>query len=245
MVTAAAGRGIGQAVARRYADAGADVVVTDVHAGRTGEVVASIAQDHPDVRVLGLPLDAGDRSAIDVVLDEVEATLGPVTVLVNNAAVNVTGSIFDYEPQDWDRIVAVNLTGPWYLSRRVMRSLRAAGRGGVILNVSSYAPDVGGYGAETAYATTKGGLNALTRCLAHEGGPHGIRANTISMGVVRGTKFIDDRPEILENAYELSPLGTAATAADIAELATYLASDRAVAITGEIVNVAAGSYMRT
>lgn len=244
-MTAAAGRGIGQAVARRYADAGADVVVTDVHAGRTGEVAASIAQDHPDVRVLGLTLDAGDRAAIDAVLDEVEATLGPVTVLVNNAAVNVTGSIFDYDPQDWDRIVAVNLTGPWYLSQRVMRSLRAAGRAGVILNVSSYAPDVGGYGAETAYATTKGGLNALTRCLAHEGGPHGIRANTISMGVVRGTKFIDDRPEILENAYELSPLGTAATAADIAELATYLASDRAATITGEIVNVAAGSYMRT
>ena len=93
--------------------------------------------------------------------------------------------------------MAVNLSGPWYLSRLVMRALRDAGRSGVVLNLSSYAPDVGGEGKETAYATTKGGLNALTRCLAWEGGPHGIRANTISMGVIRGTKFIDDRPEML------------------------------------------------
>ena len=245
LVTAAAGSGIGQAVARRYAEAGADVVVTDIHAGRTAQVAEAIAAEQPDVRVLGLAMDAGDRDAIDAVLDEVESTLGPVTVLVNNAAVNVTGSIYDYDPDDWERIVAVNLTGPWYLSRRVMRSLRDAGRGGVIVNMGTYAPDVGGYGQETAYATTKGGLNALTRCLAYEGGPHGIRANTISMGVISGTKFIDDRPEILEDARARSPLGAVATAQDIAELALYLASDRAATITGETVNVAAGSYMRT
>lgn len=245
LITAAAGRGTGQAIARRFAAAGADVVVTDVHAARTEDVASAIAADHPDVRVLGLPMDGGDRAAIDAVLAAAEAELGVVTVLVNNAAVNVTGSIFDYDPADWDRIVAVNLSGPWYLSREVMRGLRDAGRGGVILNISSYAPDVGGEGKETAYATTKGGLNALTRCLAHEGGPHGIRANTISLGVISGTKFIDDRPEILERARELSPLGTVATAADVAELAAYLASDRAATITGETVNVAAGSYMRT
>ena len=75
--------------------------------------------------------------------------------------------------------------------------MRDRGRGGVIVNVSTYAPDVGGNGLESPYAITKGGLNVLTRSVAHEGGPYGIRAVTVSMGVVRGTKFIDDHPEIL------------------------------------------------
>ena len=244
LVSGAAGRGIGREVVRRFAAHGADVVVTDIHPGRTADVARELTAAHPDQRILGIPLDAGDRAGIDAALDQVERELGPVTVLVNNAAVNVTGSVFDYDPDDWDRIVAVNLTGPWYLARRVMRTLREAGRGGSIINASSYAPDVGGHGQETAYATTKGGLNALTRCLAWEGGPHGIRVNTISMGVVSGTKFIDDRPEILASGIASSALGTVATAADIAEVAHYLASDRSRAVTGEIINVAAGAYMR-
>ncbi len=244
LVTGAAGRGIGQAVARRSAAEGADVVVTDSHERRTHEVAAAIAADHPDVRILGLPMDAGDRDAIDVAMDRTEAELGPVTVLVNNAAVNVTGSIFDYDPADWDRIVAVNLSGPWYLCQRTMRALRDAGRPGAIVNVSSYAPDVGGFGKETAYAATKGGLGALTRALAWEGGPHGIRVNTVAMGVVRGTKFIDDRPEILASGVERSPMDKVASADDVTDAIVFLAGPRASSITGEILNVAAGEYMR-
>ena len=119
----------------------------------------------------GYPLDAGDRDQIDALVDAVTASLGPVQILVNNAAVNVVGSIFGYDPADWDRVVRVNLTGPWYLCRRAMPLMRDAG-GGVIVNVGSYAPDVGGGGIEAPYAASKGGLSALTRGLAHEGGPH-------------------------------------------------------------------------
>ena len=117
-------------------------------------------------------------------------------ILVNNAALNVVGSIFGYDPADWDRVVRVNLTGPWYLCRRTMPLMRDAG-GGVIVNVGSYAPDVGGGGIEAPYAATKGGLSALTRGLAHEGGPHRIRAVYLSMGVVKGTKFAEDNAELL------------------------------------------------
>ena len=244
LVTGAAGRGIGQAVARRLAAGGARVVVTDIHAGRTAKVTAEIAAAYPATTVVGHPMDAGDRDQIDAVVDAVTASLGPVQILVNNAAVNVVGSIFDYEPANWDWAVRVNLTGPWYLCRRTMPLMRQAG-GGVIVNVGSYAPDVGGGGIEAPYAATKGGLAALTRGLAHEGGPYGIRAVYLSMGVVQGTKFADDNAKLLAGMADATgPLGALPGAADIAESVAFLASGRAAFITGEILNVAGGSYMR-
>ena len=182
--------------------------------------------------------------AIDRVIDAVTADLGGIDVLVNNAAVNVIASHFDYDPQVWDWVVQVNLTGPWYLCRRVLPVMRDRGRGGVVVNVSSYAPDVGGNGLESPYAITKGGLNVLTRSVAHEGGPYGIRAVTVSMGVVRGTKFIDDHPEILAGPDARGVLPWLPCAADIAETIAFVASDRARCITGESINVSSGSYMR-
>jgi len=243
LVTAAAGVGIGQAVARRLASEGAHVVVTDIHERRTHEVAESIANDYPDVQVVGHAMDASDRNRIDEVIGDVGRSLGPIQILVNNAAINVVGSIFDYAPKDWDWCVAVNLSGPWYLSRVTMPIMRDAG-GGVIVNMSTYAPDVGGGGIEAPYAVTKGGLNALTRSCAIEGGPHGIRVNAVSMGVVTGTKFIDDNPQIAERLLPQTPLGSHATTDDIVEAVAFLASDRAGHITGEILNVAAGTYMR-
>ncbi len=244
LITAAAGAGIGQATARRFAAAGATVVVTDIHERRTAQVAAAIAVDHPQAKVIGYPMDAGDRDAIDRVIDAVTADLGAIDILVNNAAVNVIASHFDYDPQTWDWIVQVNLSGPWYLCRRVLPVMRDSGRGGVIVNVSTYAPDVGGDGLESPYAITKGGLNVLTRSLAHEGGPYGIRAMTISMGVVRGTKFIDDHPEILASPDARGALPWQPDASDIAETIAFAASDRARCITGESINVSSGSYMR-
>jgi NAD(P)-dependent dehydrogenase (short-subunit alcohol dehydrogenase family) len=244
LVTAAAGAGIGQAVARRLASGGASVVVTDIHERRTHEVAEAIARDYPDVPVVGYAMDASDRDRIDEVVAEVSGSLGPIQILVNNAAINVVGSIFDYDPKDWDWCVAVNLSGPWYLCRATMPGMRDAG-GGVIVNMSTYAPDVGGGGVEAPYAVTKGGLNVLTRSCAIEGGPHGIRCNAVSMGVVTGTKFIDDNPQIAERLLPQTPLGRHASAQDIAEAVAFLASDRARHVTGEILNVAGGIYMRT
>ena len=171
--------------------------------------------------------------------------LGPISILVNNAAYNVLGSIFDYDPDVWDRVMDVNLNGPWMLSRQVMRQLRDAGIPGAILNVSTYAPDIGGHGIETPYAVSKGGLNVLTRSCAHEGGPYGIRVNTLSMGMVTGTRFTDAlHPEMQAAEVAKSPLGRLPHVGDVVEAAMFLLSDAAANVTGETLNVAAGTHMR-
>lgn len=243
LVTGAAGAGIGQAVARRLAAGGARVVVSDIHERRTREVVKAMVEDYPDCEIAGYPMDVGDRSSIDDVLDQVLEKFGAVSILVNNAAANVMGSIFDYQPSDWDRVMDVNINGPWYLARRVLPHMRER-RQGVVINIGSYAPDVGGAGLETPYAVSKGALNTLTRCLAHEAGPYGIRANTVSMGIVEGTKFVMDHPELRERHDAQGPLGSLPHKDEIAELVAYLASPRAAHITGEIINVSGGAYMR-
>jgi len=243
LVTAAAGAGIGKATARRLAAGGATVVVTDIHVRRTQEVTEELAKEFPETTVVGYPMDAGDRDHIDDVVAKVSADVGPIQILVNNAAINVVGSIFDYDPADWDWCVRVNLSGPWYLCRAIMPIMRDAG-GGVIVNISTYAPDVGGAGIEAPYAITKGGLNVLTRACAYEGGPHNIRTATVSMGLVKGTRFAEAHPEMFEMPESQGVLETYPTADEIAEAVAFLASDRARHITGETLNVAGGAYMR-
>jgi NAD(P)-dependent dehydrogenase (short-subunit alcohol dehydrogenase family) len=243
LITGAAGVGIGQAIARRLAAGGARVIVTDIHERRTKQVTEEMAANYPGTEVTGYRMDVGDRHSIDDVVQRVTDQYGTIDILVNNAAVNIVRPIFEFEPADWDFVMSVNIDGPWYLAWKILPMMRDNG-GGVVLNIGSYAPDVGGAGIETAYAVSKGALNALTRSLAHEGGPHGIRVNCISMGVVTGTKFIDDHPELLERPDTYGPLGSLPDKHDIAELAAFLASKRARHITGEIVNLSAGAYMR-
>src|ERR1700720_2445661 len=164
--------------------------------------------------------------------------------LVTAAAGKGIGQAVARRAAAWDRVVRVNLTGAWYLCHRTMPLMRDAG-GGVVVNVGSYAPDVGGGGIEAPYAATKGGLAALSRGLAHEGGPQRIRAVYLSMGVVKGTKFAEDNAELLARMPGTTgPLGDLPGPADIAEAVAFLASDRAAFITGEVLNVAGGAYMR-
>jgi NAD(P)-dependent dehydrogenase (short-subunit alcohol dehydrogenase family) len=246
LVTAAAGIGVGQAVARKLAEGGAAVVVTDSHERRTREVAQQIVADYPDVQVLGLTLDVGDLGQIDSVVAEVARQLGPVRILVNNAAVNWAGPIWDYPLERWTRTMDVNLTGAWYLCRQTMPGMRDAG-GGSIVNITSGAVETGGgFGIEPVYAITKGGMETLTRAVAHDGGPYGIRANSVSVGIVADSKFILDHPDQAERSLADLPLGKHVMARDVAEAVAFLASDqRSGSITGDIVTVNAGGLMRS
>jgi NAD(P)-dependent dehydrogenase (short-subunit alcohol dehydrogenase family) len=232
LVTGAAGLGIGQACARRLAAGGACVVVTDSHERRTREVVAAIAQDYPGVTVVGHVLDVGDRAAIDRVVAAVGAELGPVRHVINNAAVNWAGPVWDYDLERFDRTFAVNLTGPWYLCRQTMPMMRDAG-GGSIVNISSGAAIEGGrFGTEGVYAMTKGGLETMTMALAADGGPFAIRVNTVATGIVYPTKFIIDNPDQYDRGLSGTLLGSYPTPDEVAEAVAFLLSDRAAHVTG-------------
>ncbi len=126
LVTGAAGEGIGQATARRLAKAGATVIVTDSHEGRTREVSARLADELGTERVRGEVLDIRDRRAIDDVVRRTASAVGPVDVLVNNAAINVLSPIHDMSPEEWDETLAVDLSAPWYLCRAVRTVLGRA-----------------------------------------------------------------------------------------------------------------------
>lgn len=245
LVTAAAGLGAGQATARRLAAGGAKVVVTDSHERRTHEVAKAIAADFPDTTVVGHVLDAGDLANIDAVVAEVGRTLGPIQLLVNNAAVNWAAPIWDYDIDKWHRTMAVNLTGAWYLCRQTMPMMREAG-GGSIVNVSSGAAEEGGrFGTETVYAITKGGMQTMTRGLAADGGPYGIRVNTVSTGGIAGSKFMIDHPDQAEALAAGTPIGRLPSKEEVAEAIAFMLSDRASGITGDILTVNAGFIMRS
>lgn len=243
LVTAAAGGGVGSHVARRLAARGCDVVVTDAHPARTESFAAELAAAHPDVRVLGLPLDVADRARIDEVVDTVDGSLGPVRILVNNAAVDILGTFFDFSLEDWDRTVAVNISGPWYLTRKVMPGMRDAG-GGVIVNVGSIANELGGSGFEGAYAVTKGALAALSRASSRDGAEHQIRSVTVSPGPIGDTRVIRANPQVLDHPEVRSLNGTYPTADEVSALVEFLTTDDARHIVGETINVNAGAYMR-
>jgi NAD(P)-dependent dehydrogenase (short-subunit alcohol dehydrogenase family) len=245
LVTAAAGTGVGQAVARRLARGGADVVVTDVHERRTAQVAEAIAAENPESTILGLTLDVGDFANIDRVVTEVLGKWDHLDILVNNAAVNWAAPIWDYPLDRYERTFAVNVHGPWYLARAFMPGMRAAGRGSIVNVSSGVVQDGGGFGTEPVYAMTKGAMETLTRALAHDGGKYGIRANTLSVGIVGDSKFMADHPDQLERSLPMVPLGKHVVAADVAEAAAFLASDaRSGLITGDILSINGGVVMR-
>jgi len=243
LVTGAAGSGIGRATARRLAAEGAAVAVTDVHAGRTAATVDELRTEFPGTPIVGHLMDAGDRAAIDDVIDAVTDELGPVDLLVNNAAVNVLGLVVDYDPDDWDRVLAVDLSGCWYLSKRVLPGMIAAGRGSIV-NVSSVASALGGGGTEGPYAAAKAGLQSLTRTIAAEAGPYGVRANAIAVGIV-WTKFVEKHADRLGPEAERTPLRRLGQPEEIAAVTAWLASDESSFVTGATINASGGWFMGT
>ena len=241
LVTGAAGGGIGRATARRLLVEGASVVVTDVHERRTDETVAAFAAEFGAGRVLGTLMDAGDRDQIDDALDEVAERVGPVDLLVNNAAVNALDPVGDMDPGQWDWALGVNLSGPWYLCRAVLPAMVEAGRGSIV-NVTSVAGWIHGAN-EGPYAAAKAALHQLTRTIAAEYGPAGIRCNGVAPGIVR-TWFVDTHaPQLLDEAAN-TPVRRLGSPEEIAAIVAWLASDESSFVTGETINASGGWYMR-
>ncbi len=241
LVTGAAGDGIGQAADRRLAGLGASVALNDIHERRCKAVAADIGAGS-EAPVGPYVFDIADRAAVDDALSAATAELGPIDILVNNAAINVQGSIFDYDPDDFQRVIAVDLTACWYLMRAVVPGMRDRGWGNIV-NVTSVAAYIGGRGHEGPYGAAKAALHDLTRSVAIEGGPHGIRCNAVAPGIVH-SKFVDKYRERFEPEIENTPLRRHADPVDVANVIAFLVSEDARHITGEVVTVSGGWYLR-
>ncbi len=240
IVTAAAGGGIGKATAARLAEEGAIVVVTDSHERRTRETVQELSSRFPG-RIDGFALDVTRRDHIERVAGEVLSARGRIDILVNNAGINVLGDVDKISVEDWTRIFDVNLTGAFHLIRAVLPSMRKQ-RSGAIVNVSSIAAWSMLGGSDAPYAAAKAGLLALTRAVAAEAGPEGIRCNAVAPGIVL-TKWVEKNMAGVSRQADHTPLRRLGKPDDIAATIAFLASDDASFITGEAITVSGGLYM--
>jgi NAD(P)-dependent dehydrogenase (short-subunit alcohol dehydrogenase family) len=180
------GKGIGAATARLFADSGAKVVIVSRTRSELESVAASIESRHGKGACLLETMDVSDESAVRRLFERTERELGAPSILINNAAIFTRAEIEAHTAEDWDRVMAVNVRGPFLLSREAFRSFKKAGQGGSIVNLSSLA---GIRGTEkfpglASYVTSKHAMVGLTEALAVEGRPHGIRANCVAPGAV-------------------------------------------------------------
>jgi len=240
LVTGAAGEGIGKATARRLLELGAAVAVTDSHERRTKETAEALAAEFGG-RVAGFTLDVGNRDQIASVCDAVEASLGPIDILVNNAAINVLMPVSEYSQEDWDRVIEVDLTGCFVLIRRLLPGMKQRGRGSIV-NVTSIAAFIGN-AREGPYAAAKAALHSLARSVAVEGGPFGVRANAVAPGIIE-SRFVSKDAARYEALAAQAPLRRIGRAEEVAEAIVFLASERSSYVTGEVLNVSGGWYMR-
>ncbi len=227
-----AGHGIGRAIAERFAAEGALVAVNDIHAERTDEVVAALGLE----RAMGVAADVSDRAQVAAMVDAVEAKFGPVDVLVNNAGIiDADRHFFDGDEAWWDRVLDVNLKGGFLCSHRVARSM-AKRKTGVILNMSSGGATKAHRG-NVAYDASKGGIEAMTRAMALDLAPYGIRVNALVPGFIRTYDVSDAEAEIRGQSV---PLGRMGVAEDMAGSAVFLASEDAAYVTGVCLAVDGG-----
>jgi NAD(P)-dependent dehydrogenase (short-subunit alcohol dehydrogenase family) len=242
IVTGGAG-GIGAATARALAREGAAVTILDIKEAEGEALAGELRSD--GARASFRPVDTTDEPAVAEAFDDVVSTHGPLDAVHANAAVTWTRTIAETPLEDWERVLRVNLTGTYNVTRQAMLAMSSRGRGAIVLTASTRAfitgPDSG------AYTASKGGVMALTRALALEGAPHGVRANAVLPGAILTPMLeeearISTRPveEQLERWALIHPLGRLGRPEDIADAVLFLASDAASFITGAALPVDGG-----
>jgi NAD(P)-dependent dehydrogenase (short-subunit alcohol dehydrogenase family) len=224
-----AGSGIGEGIARAMAENGAQVIVTDVNPEGAARVATAIGADYHI-------LDVSDRAACDALAKKV----GPISILVNNAGILRRSKLeASTNRADWDATMAVNLDGPYNMVTAFLDQLKATK--GSIINIGSIQSFVA-LPNSAAYTTSKGGVRALTKALAIELSPQGVRVNAIGPGMIATAINTDARqnPDYMANFTNRIPLGRIGEPADIAGPAVFLASDLARYITGVTLPVDGG-----
>ena len=238
------GDGIGRAAGRHLASAGACVAVLD-KAGDKAEAVAQSIRNDGGV-ASAHAVDVSDEARLEAVLGDIVATRGRLDILVNNAGMAIRSRAVDMSVEDWNRVLAVNLTGMFLAARIAARHMIATGTGGAIVNTASIMGLSGGLYPNVAYQTTKGGVVNMTRALALEWVRDGIRVNAVAPTFVRTALIagLTSNPEVLATIEAATPMGRLAEPEEIADAILFLASPAAAMITGAILPVDGGYLAR-
>jgi 3-oxoacyl-[acyl-carrier protein] reductase len=234
-----ASRGIGRAIALALAHAGARVVGTATSPVGAANITADFAAK--GIQGRGALLDAGDAASIDALIADLEAAEGLPTILVNNAAITRDMLLLRMKPEDWDQVIATNLTAVFRISKACLRRMLKERRGRII-NVTSIVGITGNPG-QTNYSAAKAGLLGFTKSLAREVASRGITVNAVAPGFVDTDMTRALTPEQRGTLQTQIPLGRLGTPEDVAAAVLFLASAQAAYITGETLHVNGGMYM--
>lgn len=245
VVVTGGGGGIGGSTCRRFASRGAKVAVFDLNRDAAERVAAQIRGEGGEA--IAFHCDITDRTSVDAAVKAVLDGLGPIDVLINNAGWDVFKPFTKTEPAQWEKLIAINLTGALHMHHAVLPGMvsRKAGR---IVNIASDAARVGSSG-EAVYAACKGGIVAFSKTIAREHARHGITVNVVCPGPTDTALFADYKegagnPEKLMEAFTRAiPLGRIGQPEDLPGAILFFASDDAAFITGQVLSVSGGLTM--
>ena len=231
-------RGIGLAAARRFLEEGSNVFLSGVD---PVEVEAAVEALRPEGRVDGLAFDVANEANVDRLVEDAAEFLGGIDVLINNAGIAWQQDFVEIDAGAWDRMLDVNLRGAFLVAQRVARRMIDRGGGGAIVNMAS-TNAVEGEAGYAHYNASKAGVGMLTRTMAVELGPYGIRVNALCPGKIqtRLQREAEDEAYTERFVRERIPLGRSGMPEEVAAAYAFLASDEASFITGELLMVDGG-----
>jgi len=233
-----AGTGIGEATARTFAREGAKVVLVgrrELPLQANADAIQAAGGE-----VLVIAADVSRATHADAIVRGAIERFGQIDCLFNNAGIQGRGGpIIGMEEASFDELIAINLKGPWLMARAALRVMIPAGRGGVIVNTSSFLSTAATVGS-SGYSASKAGLDAMIRALALEAGPHGIRVNNVNPGVIDTPMLRAHGDAIIPPLAARAALGRVGTPEDVADVAVWLCTDEARFITGQSILVDGG-----